>query len=112
MDRIRYLAAGLLFLDGIIHLARLGMPPLDAIFVAVVVIFGAAYVIIGGMLLWNNKRAYYLGAIVPLIGLCVGLCGGIAGVLKNPSIGMIFLMILDAVIVFTCFYLVKKRRST
>jgi hypothetical protein len=112
MNRIRYLAAGLLCLNGLIHVARLGFPPLDATFVTVVVIFGVAYLIIGGFLFRNSKTAYYFGAIVPFIGLCVGLCGGMVGVLTNPSIWMVFLIIMDAVIVLSCFYLIKGKRST
>ena len=111
MDRIRYLAAGLLCLNGLIHVTRLGFPPLDATFVTVVVIFGVAYLIIGGFLFRNSKTAYYFGAIVPFIGLCVGLYGGMVGVLTNPSIWMVFLIILDAVIVLNCFYLIKAKRS-
>jgi len=72
MNRIRYLAAGLLCLTGIIHVARLGMAQLDAAFVTTAVIFGVVYLIIGIFLFRNNKTAYYFGAIVPLIGLCGG----------------------------------------
>ncbi len=106
MDRIRYLAAGLLCLTGLIHVTRLGIPQIDDTFVTVVVIFGVAYLIIGGFLFRNNKTAYYFGVIVPLI----GLCGGMAGVLMNPSIWMGILIILDAVIVLSCLYLIKAKR--
>jgi hypothetical protein len=77
----------------------------------VVVIFGVAYLIIGGFLLRNSKTAYSFGAIVPFIGLCVGLYGALVGALTNPSIWMVFLIILDAVIVLSCFYLIKAKRS-
>ncbi len=60
MNRIRYLAAGLLCLTGIIHVARLGLADAP---VVIVVVFGVAYLIIGGLLFRNNKIAYYLGAI-------------------------------------------------
>ena len=107
MNRIRYLAAGLLGLTGIIHVARLGFPPLDASFVTVVVIFGAAYLIIGGFLFLNSKTAYYLGAIVPLIGLCVGPI-----ILTNPPILFAaFLGAIEIVVVVSCFYLIKGKRS-
>ena len=107
MDRIRYLAAGLLCLTGVIHVARLGIPQLDATFASMVVIFGVAYLIIGGFLFRNSKTANYFGAIVPLI----GLCGGMAGMLTNPTIWMAFLIAIDAVIVLGCFYLIKRKRS-
>ena len=107
MDRIRYLAAGLMCLSGVIHVARLGFPPLDASFVTVVVIFGVAYLIIGGFLFLNSKTAYYFGAIVPLIGLCVGPV-----ILTNPSILFAaFLGAIEIVVVVSCFYLIKGKRS-
>jgi len=108
MNRIRYLAAGLLCLTGVIHLARLGIPKLDAAFDTMVVIFGIVYLIIGGFLFRNSETAYYFGAIVPLI----GLCGGIIGLLTNLNGWMAFLTGIDAVIVLSCFYLIKRKRST
>jgi hypothetical protein len=111
MNRIRYLAAGLLCLNGVIHLARLGFPPLDAAFVTVVVVFGAAYLIIGGFLFRDSRTAYYFGAIVPFIGFSVGLCGGLMGLLAKPSAWMVFLSILDASIALSCLYLIKAKRS-
>jgi len=109
MNRIRYLAAGLLCLTGVIHVARLGIPQIDATFVTMAVIFGVAYLIIGGFLFLNNKTAYYFGAIVPLI----GFCGSMVALLPNPTIWMVFLITIDAVIVLSCFYLIKwKRRAS
>ncbi len=108
MNRIRYLAAGLLCLTGLIHAARLGIPKSDATFVTMAVIFGVAYLIIGGFLFRNDKTAYYFGAIVPFI----GFCGGMVKVLPNPTIWMAFLIAIDAVIVLSCFYLIKRKRST
>jgi hypothetical protein len=107
MNRIRYLAAGLLCLTGVIHVARLGFPPLDATFVIVVVVFGAAYLIIGGFLFLNSKTAYYFGVIIPLIGLCVGPV-----ILTNPPILFAaFLGAIEIVVVVSCFYLIKGKRS-
>jgi len=67
------------------------------------VVFGVAYLIIAGFLFRNNKTAYYFGAIVPLI----GFCGGLVEVLPNPTIWMAFLIAIDAVIVISCFYLIR-----
>jgi uncharacterized membrane protein len=105
MNRIRYLAAGLLCLTGIIHVARLGLADAP---VVIVVVFGVAYLIIGGLLFRNSKIAYYLGAIVPLIGLCVGPV-----ILTNPPILLAaFLGAIEIVAVVSCFYLIKRKRST
>ncbi len=106
MKGIRYLAAGLLCLTGIIHVARLGMAQLDTAFVTAI-IFGVVYLIIGIFLFRNNKTAYYFGAIVPLI----GLCGGLVKMLTNLTIWMAVLIAIDAVIVLSCFYLIKRSRS-
>ncbi len=54
MNQIRYLAAGLLCLTGVIHMARLGLADAP---VLIVVAFGVAYLIIGGLLCRNNKTA-------------------------------------------------------
>ena len=106
MNRIRYLAAGLLCLTGIIHVVQLGMAQLDAA-VIIMVIFGVAYLFIGVFLFRNNKTACYFGAIVPLIGLCLGALS----MLKNPAILMAFLIAIDVVVVISCFYLIRGKRS-
>jgi hypothetical protein len=104
MNRIRYLAASLLCLTGIIHVARLGMADAP---VVIVELFGVAYLIIGSLLFRNNKLANYFGAIVPLVGLCVG-----PAILKNPPILFAaFLGAIEFVIVVGCFALIKKSRS-
>ena len=104
MNRIRYVAASLLCLSGLIHVGRLGM--VDAP-VVIVVGFGVAYLIIGGLLFRNNKTAYYFGAIIPLIGLCVGPV-----ILKNlPILLAAFLGVIEIVVVVSCFFLIKKSRS-
>ena len=104
MNQIRYLAAGLLCLTGVIHVARLGLADAPAL---IVVAFGVAYLIIGGLLFRNNKTAYYLGAIAPLIGLCVGPV-----ILTNPPILVAALLgAIEIVVVINCLYLIKRLRS-
>ena len=104
MNWIRYLAAGLLCVTGIIHVARLGLADAPAL---IVVVFGVAYLLIGGLLFRNNKTAYYLGAIVPLIGLCVGPV-----ILTNPPILVVALLgAIEVVVVNSCLYLIKRMRS-
>ena len=104
MNRIRFLAAGLLCLTGVIHVARLGLADAPAL---IVVAFGVAYLIIGGLLFLNNKTAYYLGAIAPLIGLCVG-----AIILTNPAIPVVALLgAIEVAVFIICLYLIKRMRS-
>ncbi len=104
MNRIRYLTAGLLCLTGVIHVARLGLADAP---VLIVVAFGVAYLIIGGLLFRNNKTASYLGAIAPLIGLCVGPV-----ILTNPPILIVALLgAIEVAVVIICLYLIKRMRS-
>ncbi len=104
MNRIRYLAASLLCLTGIIHVGRLGMADAPA---EIVVVFGVAYLIIGGLLFRNITIAYYFGALVPLIGVCVGPV-----ILTNPPILLaVFLGAIEILVVVSCFSLIKRSRS-
>lgn len=104
MNRIRYLAAGLLCLAGLIHVTRLGLADAPAF---IVLGFGVAYLMIGGLLFRNLKAAYYLGAIVPLIGVCVGPL-----MLTNPpTLFAVFLGAIEIAVVVSCFWLVKSSRS-
>ena len=95
MSRVRYLAAGLLCLTGVIHLARLGIPVSGTAAEVVVSLFGVAYLLIGGFLLRDSRPACYFGAIVPLVGIGVGVVGGMLGMLANPTIWMACLLTFD-----------------
>jgi hypothetical protein len=110
MNRIRYLAASLLCLTGLLHVTRLGMAQADAAFVGTTVVFGVIYLVIGGFLFRDHKAAYRFGAIMPLVGLLVGLYGGLSGLVTEFSPWMAFLGALDVAIVLACFYLIKARR--
>lgn len=104
MNRIRYMAASLLCLTGIIHVARLGMADAP---VVITESFGVVYLITGGLLFRNNKIAYYFGAIAPLIGLFVGPV-----FLTNPPLLVAaFLGAIDIVVVASCFYLIRRSQS-
>ena len=109
MNRIRYLAASLLCLTGLLHVARLGMAGADAAFVRTTVVFGVIYLLIGGFLFRDHKAAHYLGAAVALVGLLVGLYGGLTGWVAGFSPWMALLGALDVAIVLACAYLIKAR---
>jgi uncharacterized membrane protein (DUF2068 family) len=107
MSRIRYLAAGLLGLTGVVHVAQLAVATLDASTV-ITVLFGVAYLVIGVFLFRDNRTAYYFGTIVPLVGLVLATLG----MLTNPTILAAIFIAIDVVIVLSCFYLIfKSRRS-
>lgn len=111
MNRIRYLVAGLLCVTGAVHVARLGIPRVDATFDAGVVLLGVTYLLTGVFLFRGSRSACYFGAILPLIGLCAGLLGGMAGMLASPSAWMAFLGAVDVAIVLGSFYLVRRNQS-
>ena len=111
MSRVRYLAAGLLCLTGVIHLARLGIPESGAASDVVVSLFGVAYLVIAGFLFRDSRPAYYFGAIVPLLGVCVGAVGGMLGMLGSPTIWMACLLTFDLVIAVSCIFLIRWQRS-
>ena len=107
MNRIRYLAASLLCLTGIIHVVQPVVAEFEAK-VVILTIFGVAYLIIGIFLFRDNKTAYYFGAILPLIGIFLGTMD----LLMNPTTLMAFLIAIAAVIVSSCFYLIFKSKQS
>jgi hypothetical protein len=107
MSRIRYWAAGLLGLTGIIHVAQLALAKFD-ISLAITVLFGIAYLVVGFFLLRTaSKTVYYFGAIVPLVGLLLAA----AGMLINPTILATFFIVMDVVVIICCFYLIKSKQN-
>lgn len=103
MNRVRYLAASLLCLTGLIHSARLGLADAPAV---IVVAFGVAYLIIGALLFFDNKTACYLGAVVPVVGLCLG-----PFILRNPPILLAaFLGAIEIAVVVCCLSLIRRGR--
>ena len=111
VNRMRYLAVGLLCLTGILHVTRLGMPESGAVFDTVVVAFGVTYLLIAGLLFRDSRTAYYLGAIVPLIGIGVGVAGGVLGMLSKPTAGMALLLAIDIAVVVSCLCLIRGKRG-
>jgi uncharacterized membrane protein len=85
---------------------------MDATFDTIVVILGVAYLITGVFLFRNSRTATYFGVIAPIIGLCVGLCGGMTEMSTNPTARMAFLGAIDAAIVLGRSYLIKRKLST
>ena len=105
MCRIRRLAAGLLCLNGIIHIGRFGMSDAP---IMIVVSFGVAYCILGGLLFRNQSLAYYGGLIAPSVGLCVG-----PFVLSNPPMLLAAaLCTVEITIVVCCTLLLRNRWRT
>lgn len=106
MNRIRYLAAGLLCLTGVIHVAQLVVAKLDASTI-ITVLFGVAYLVISFFLFRGNRTSYYLGAVVPDIGLLLT----IAGMFMNSTFLAAVFIAIDVIVVLGCVYLVVSSRS-
>lgn len=107
MKTIRYLAALLMVITGILHVLPMfkevkdpnAMPMLG---------FGILYLGIGVLLYMDKKFSQILGIIFPLIGLGVGF--GVVG-LKNWDTMLTIMFIIDAVVVICCLILFINRNK-
>jgi uncharacterized membrane protein HdeD (DUF308 family) len=70
MKAIRYLAACLLLIDGILHLYFAAKGPSDPDF-AIGLVGGIGYCVIGVLFIMNKKFAFWFGLIGPIIALAV-----------------------------------------
>jgi hypothetical protein len=105
MRGIRTLPVALLLLTGLIHVGRIGLADAPA---AVVVGFGLAYLVIGGMLLRDDVAAPCLGIAVPLIGAGVG-----PRVLRNPPIPLTFLLgMVQIAVAVSCSLVARSARRS
>ena len=102
MSTYRNLTAGLLALTGIVHVAQLIYGFDSAIIVTAV--FGLAYLAIAWFIYKGKRTAYWFGAFLPLL----GLVGSIPGMLAAPSLLVGFFIIVDAVEIGLCVYLIYK----
>jgi hypothetical protein len=105
---VRYFAAFLLVLTGLLHVMSPVLFKLETAALVVMVLFGAAYLIVGGCLCLERKTACYFGAIVPFVGLIFAALG----MVTNPamfSFTTAFLMVIDVVLVATCVYLIRRK---
>ena len=108
MKPIRYLAAGLLLLTGILHILPMFQTPSDPNSLPML-IFGIAYFAVGVMLIMKIKFDSLLGIIIPLIGLGVGLF--MIGI-KNWTAMLTFLFAIDAVVVICCLILLLNKKNS
>ena len=105
MKTIRYLAASLLLLAGILHVPPIIKNPSDPTALPMLV-FGIVYFTIGVLLYLDIKYSKYLGLIFPLIGLATGF--GVVGI-KNWTAMLTLLFAIDAVVAICCVVLILKR---
>lgn len=108
MKAIRYLAAGLLLLTGILHILPMFKAPSDPNSIPML-IFGIAYFAVGIMLIMKIKFDSLLGVIFPLIGLGTGFF--VVGI-KNWNTMLTFMFAIDAVVVVCCLILLLNKNKS
>jgi uncharacterized membrane protein HdeD (DUF308 family) len=105
MKIVRYLAAFLLLLTGLLHVISVIRMPSDKNAVSML-IFGIIYFAVGLLLLFKVKYSSLAGLILPLIGL--GSSFIVLG-FRNLTPMLTILYAIDAAIIICCFALVLKR---
>jgi hypothetical protein len=108
MKPIRYLAAGLLLLTGVLHILPMFKTPSDPNSLPMLG-FGVVYFIVGVLLLLKVKYDSLLGIIFPVIGLLTGFV--VVGI-KNWDAMLTFMFLIDAVVAACCLILVLNKNKT
>ena len=108
MKPIRYLAAGLLLLTGVLHILPMFKTPSDPNSIPML-IFGIAYFAVGVMLIMKIRFDSLLGIIIPVIGLGVGLF--MIGI-KNWTTMLTLLFTIDAVVIICCLILLLNKKKS
>jgi peptidoglycan/LPS O-acetylase OafA/YrhL len=106
MKRIRFAAAGMLVLAGLLQILEVGAA--DAAPSAIITaVFGILYIVIAIFLFRDNLLFYYAGAAVPLAGLLYA----IATLILLPSPQTFFFIVADLVTAGCCAYLISRNQA-
>jgi uncharacterized membrane protein (DUF2068 family) len=103
---IRLLAASLIMLGGIIHLAAIAVT--TGTQMAIMAIFGVLYVVIAVGLFLAKRLFNYLGVVIPLAGTFVG---GYAYVITREGT-VLPLIAIDIAVILCCCYLILHKTSS
>ena len=72
----------------------------------VTVLFGIAYLVIAFYIYTESKRAYWLGVVLPTLGILLT----VPALLSSPTtLGMVFVVV-DVLVVGGCAYLIYRSR--
>jgi|WetSurSiteA1Bulk_404760.scaffolds.fasta_scaffold00479_8 hypothetical protein len=108
MKTIRFLAAILLVVTGVWHIALFFKASDDPDSLPLL-IFGVAYALTGLLLFTRRKLWVYLGLIIPLTGM-------VAAIIKigyvNFDLTMKVLILIDIVVIACCAYLLLTRKKS
>ena len=102
---IRFFAAILIVLNGVIHLALTAFSTTIEE-VAVMALFGLLYVIIGIGLFLGRRLFSYLGVVLPLIGVCIGTYTYLT---MKPETILLLLIAVDITVILCCLYLLFRK---
>jgi hypothetical protein len=108
MKPIRYLAAGLLLLTGILHVIPMIKTPHDPNSLPMFV-FGIAYFTTGVLLILKVRFDTLLGIIFPVVGLGTGFF--VVGI-KNWDAMLTFMFVVDAVVAACCLVLLLNKNKS
>ena len=110
MKQLRYLAASLMVITGILHVIPIfkGIEDPNAL---PMLAFGIGYLAIGVLLFLNKQIGKIIGIILPLIGLGIGFVK--IGV-ENWDTMLLVMFLIDAIVVISCIILLlnKNRDKT
>jgi hypothetical protein len=107
MKTIRYVAALLLLITGVLHVLPMFKEVRDANALPMLG-FGVVFFVIGVLLFMDKKYATILGIVFPLIGLGIGF--GVVG-LKNWDVMLSIMFIIDAVVAIGCLILLLNKNK-
>ena len=101
---LRLLAASLMLLTGVIHLALTAFTAGTEM--ALMALFGLLYIAIGIGLLVSKRVSYYLGAIIPSVGACLA---AYSYVVMKPELVDLPLIAIDILVILNCCYLILHK---
>ena len=110
MKQLRYLAAGLMVITGVLHVMPIfkGIEDPNAL---PMLAFGIGYLAIGVLLYLNKQIGKIIGIILPLIGLGLGI-GFIKIGIENWDTMLFVMFLIDAIVVISCsILLLNKNRD-
>ena len=107
MKTIRYFAALLMLVTGVLHILPMFGEPRDPNALPMLV-FGIVYLAVGVLLIFKIRFSEILGIVFPLIGLGTGFF--VVG-LKNWDTVLSILFIIDAIVVICCIVLLLNKNK-
>ena len=108
MQRIRYLAGGLLLLTGVVHVVQVFTVPFN-VAEAITLIFGLLFLLIGRFLFVRPHRNWYMaGTVLPLLGALLTVLGMLQA--QAYALLQIFFIVVDIIVAVCCIYLATRKK--